>query len=181
MIIAQQKKQENIAEYLLYMWQIEDLIRAYNFNLLAIENEIISQFNLDAETNRQMVDWYDNLIQLMLNEKIEEKGHLQFVKNYINDLTNLHFKLLNSPYHTDYKKEFEKTTPYLADLVKKTNNKEKPFVEICLEGLYGALILKLSNKKISNETTEAVQAIGNFIAILTSKYQSLEQDADFLI
>ena len=28
MIIAQKKRKENIAEYLLYMWQIEDLIRA---------------------------------------------------------------------------------------------------------------------------------------------------------
>ena len=26
MIIASQKKKENIAEYLLYMWQIEDII-----------------------------------------------------------------------------------------------------------------------------------------------------------
>lgn len=28
MITASQKRKENIAEYLLYMWQIEDLIRA---------------------------------------------------------------------------------------------------------------------------------------------------------
>ena len=28
MITASAKKRENIAEYLLYMWQIEDLIRA---------------------------------------------------------------------------------------------------------------------------------------------------------
>ena len=33
MIIASQKKKENIAEYLLYMWQIEDIIRAYGLDI----------------------------------------------------------------------------------------------------------------------------------------------------
>ena len=32
MIIARQKRKENIAEYLLYMWQVEDLIRANKFD-----------------------------------------------------------------------------------------------------------------------------------------------------
>ena len=29
MFIAEQKKRDNIAEYLLYMWQLEDILRAY--------------------------------------------------------------------------------------------------------------------------------------------------------
>lgn len=33
MYISQQLKQQNIAEYLLYMWQIEDLIRANGFDM----------------------------------------------------------------------------------------------------------------------------------------------------
>ena len=33
MIIARRKRKENIAEYLLYMWQVEDLIRANNFDM----------------------------------------------------------------------------------------------------------------------------------------------------
>ena len=37
MIIASQKKKENIAEYLLYMWQIEDLIRVYKLDIDAIQ------------------------------------------------------------------------------------------------------------------------------------------------
>lgn len=37
MIIASQKKKENIAEYLLYMWQIEDIIRAYGLDIDQIQ------------------------------------------------------------------------------------------------------------------------------------------------
>ena len=33
MIIAKQKRKENISEYLLYMWQVEDLIRANHLDM----------------------------------------------------------------------------------------------------------------------------------------------------
>ena len=38
MIIARRKRKENIAEYLLYMWQVEDLIRANNFDMDSAKN-----------------------------------------------------------------------------------------------------------------------------------------------
>ena len=43
MLIAQQKLKENIAEYILYMYQIEDVIRAYNFDLERIMDEYVRQ------------------------------------------------------------------------------------------------------------------------------------------
>lgn len=179
MFIAQQKKKENIAEYILYMWQIEDLIRAYNLDLVAIENEIISQFNLDDKTHSQMVDWYDSMIQQMLNEKVTEKGHLQVIKNIISDLSNLHNNLLISKYHAEYKLEFEKLAPYLADLLKKIKDKDKSFVEISLESLYGVLMLKLKKTKISKETEEAISKIGAFISLLSEKYHKRDNDFEF--
>ena len=36
MLVAQKKLKENIAEYLLYMFQIEHVIRSFNFDLTAI-------------------------------------------------------------------------------------------------------------------------------------------------
>ena len=44
MIIARKKRKENIAEYILYMWQIEDIIRANNLNITKIENNIIQKW-----------------------------------------------------------------------------------------------------------------------------------------
>ena len=40
MIVARQKKKENIAEYLLYMWQIEDIIRACGGNIDVIKSRL---------------------------------------------------------------------------------------------------------------------------------------------
>ncbi len=181
MIISRKLKEENIAEYILYMWQIEDLIRAYAFDLVAIEREIISQFDLDEETLRELVDWYDNLIQLMLKEKVEEKGHIQAIKNIVSDLSKLHIRLLDSPFHPEYRKEFEKLLPYIKNLLEKTDAKEKSLVEILLEALYGILMLKLKKQKISQETLEASEKISNFISLLAQKYYDMENDYDFSI
>lgn len=49
MIIADKLKDSNRAEYLLYMWQVEDLIRAYKCDSERIANEYISRFDLTSE------------------------------------------------------------------------------------------------------------------------------------
>ena len=181
MIISREKKENNIAEYVIYMWQIEDLIRAYNLNLINIEAEIISQFNLEQDKHIEMVEWYDNLIQLMLNEKVVEKGHIQFLKNIVDDLTIFHLSLLKSSHHKQYQEEFEKMLPFLSDLLKKIKDKDKSLIEVCFETLYGILMLRLKKQEISKETQEATTQISNLISILSTKYHQSEQDPDFII
>ena len=44
MIIAQQKRKENIAEYLLYMWQVEDLLRACDLDDDRIDQLLVNRF-----------------------------------------------------------------------------------------------------------------------------------------
>ena len=53
MFIASQKKKENIAEYVLYMWQIEDIIRANNLNIESITANIIDKFTSLTDKQRQ--------------------------------------------------------------------------------------------------------------------------------
>ena len=50
MYISQQLKKQNIAEYLLYMWQVEDLIRANNFDMEKIR-----------ETSLILILWMRNI------------------------------------------------------------------------------------------------------------------------
>ncbi len=181
MYISRQKKKENIVEYILYMWQIEDLIRAYSFDLVAIEKEIISQFDIDEDQKNEMLDWYDNLIQLMLNEKVEESGHIQALKNIVNELSKLHISLLDSEFNDDYRSEFEALLPYIKDLLQKVNTKDKSTIEILFETLYGILMLKLKHEEISTATNEATIRIATFMSLLANKYHKLENDENFII
>ncbi len=54
MIIAEQKRRENIAEYLLYMYQVEDMIRANKLDFDSIERTLISKFDVPYGVKRDM-------------------------------------------------------------------------------------------------------------------------------
>ena len=114
MIIAQQKRNENIAEYLLYMWQIEDILRAYHLDINLIELNLISKYEIDDEKRLEVRDWYESLIKMMELENVKESGHLQINKNVIIRLADLHQELLKSPKFPEYGAEFYKTLPYIV-------------------------------------------------------------------
>lgn len=86
-----------MAEYLLYMWQIEDIIRANDLDIDKIKTNVIDKFQLDADQRKQMVEWYESLIDMMRREGVEKTGHLQLNKNVIIQLTDLHLALLKDP------------------------------------------------------------------------------------
>ena len=89
MYTASEKKRENIAEYILYMWQIEDLIRAYNLDIDRIDSEIIAQYqNLTDTQKRDLHEWYESLIDMMRREGVEKQGHKN-LSTFLFILTNL--------------------------------------------------------------------------------------------
>ena len=92
MKLAQQLRERNIAEYLIYMWQVEDLLRANKFDLDSMEDSIISRYADDEKT--EVREWYENLIDMMRDEGVMEHGHLQIHKNVIIQLTDLHNELI---------------------------------------------------------------------------------------
>jgi hypothetical protein len=77
MIIASAKRRENIAEYLIYMWHIEDLIRAHDLDIDKIKCNVISRFNVDDAQKREMEEWYESLIDMMRREGVAKSGHLR--------------------------------------------------------------------------------------------------------
>ena len=103
MYISQELRKKNIAEYLLYMWQVEDIIRAYGCSLSRLRHEYISQFDYDEEQKEDLTDWYGNLIRMMNQEGVREKGHIQILRIIVQDLSELHAMLLESvkfPFYT---------------------------------------------------------------------------------
>ncbi len=172
MYTASEKKRENIAEYLLYMWQIEDLIRAYGLDIDKIDSETISKYaNLTEEQRREMHDWYESLIDMMRREGVDKKGHLQLNKNVVIALDDLHRRLLADEKFAAYSAEFYKTLPYIVELRAKAGDDKVGEIETCLNALYGILMLRLQGKEISEETMEAVKQISKFMAHLSHYYK----------
>lgn len=117
MYIAQKLRKESIAEYLLYMWQMEDLIRAYGCSLSRIRKEYISKFdNYTDEQKDEEADWFGNLIRMMNEEGKREHGHLNINEVLLQDLTDLHEQLLESNKFPFYNAEYYKVLPYIVEL-----------------------------------------------------------------
>ena len=177
MLIAKQKKKENIAEYLLYMWQIEDIIRANKLDINLIEENIINKFDLDEAIRQEMIDWYTGLIEMMKLENVTETGHLQINNNIIIDLTDLHLRLLKTPQEANYIASYYRTLPFIVELRTRQENKDLPELETCFSALYGFLLLRLQGKDISGETQAAIAQISSFLRLLSSKYKA-EKDGE---
>lgn len=179
MIIAQEKKKTNLAEYILYMWQVEDLIRAYKFDIETIDKNIISQFQEKEDKKTEIKAWYDNLIEMMKVEKIQEKGHLQIIKNNINELNDFHLYLLNEAKYIEYIKLRELANLNILEFRSKANlSIDISEIEVCFTALYGILMLKLQKKEITKDTLGAINTFTKMLALLTDKYQKFEESKE---
>lgn len=177
MLIARQKKDENIAEYLLYMWHIEDILRANKLDIGQVKINIIDKFQQSESIETEMLEWYEGLIEMMKIEGVTEKGHLQINKNVIIDLTDLHLRLLKSPQESEYIGTYYNTLPFIVELRAKSEDKSIPEIETCLSALYGFLLLRLQQKEISGETQSAISQISSFLRQLSVKYKQQKDGA----
>jgi len=171
MYISEHLKQQNIAEYLLYMWQVEDTIRAYKLDIEAIASDYIPRFNLDAVQSTQLRDWYEGMIQMMREEGIVNVGHLQVNNSIIVLLMDLHLQILKSPKHTIYSALYYKALPFIVELRNKSNSQDKCEIENCFDALYGIMLLRMQGKPISNETEAAITHITKVIGMLSEYYK----------
>ncbi|MBR6588968.1 MAG: DUF4924 family protein [Bacteroidaceae bacterium] len=171
MFVSKQLKESNIAEYLLYMWQVEDMIRANGMDMERISQTLVAPARLDAEREAQLVEWYENLIEMMRMEGVSERGHLQINKNIIALLTDLHLQLLKSTKFPFYSAAYYKALPFIVELRTQGDNRNLSELENCFEVLYGVLLLKLQKRDISEGTLQAVKSISQLLGLLSDYYK----------
>ena len=175
MFIAKKLRQDNIAEYVLYMWQVEDIIRAHNLSIDAIEEQIVNKFDQPEDVKSEIKAWYEGLIEMMRMESKIENGHLTININTIQDLTELHLQLLETPNEADYISAYYKTLPFIVELRAKTENKNIPELETCFAAMYGFLLMRLKKQEISGETQAAISQIGSLLRMLSLKYKQYSE------
>lgn len=169
MFIAQELRKKSIAEYLLYMWQVEDIIRVYGCSLSRIRREYIEQFDYDDEQKEDLADWYGNLVTMMNQEGKREHGHLQINQIVLQDMAELNAQLLNSTKFPFYNAEYYKVLPFIVELRNK-GDKEVGEIETCMNALYGTMLLRLQKKDITPNTEHAIKEITTFIGMLSDYY-----------
>lgn len=176
MFIADELRKTNIAEYLLYMWQIEDTIRAFDCSLSRIKREYVERFDYTEEQKEDEVDWFGNLIRMMNEEGCREQGHLQINKVTMQMLIELHTQLLASPKFPFYNSAYYKVLPFIVELRNKGANKEENEIETCFNSLYGVMMLRLQKKEITPNTLHAVKEISTLMGMLSDYYKKDKEE-----
>ena len=175
MYIANELRKKNIAEYLLYMWQVEDTIRAFGCSLPRIRREYIARFDYDDEQLEEEADWFGNLVRMMNEEGCRDGGHLQINRVTLQLLTELHQQLLESPKFPFYNAAYYKVLPFIVELRQKSKisnlNSQTSEIETCLNLLYGVMMLRLQKKEVTPNTEHAVHEISTFIGMLADYYK----------
>jgi len=142
-------KTDNIAEYILYLWQIEDYLRA---------------FPQQAEASTELHE----LSEMMHREGILERGHLQLAQNALTELEELHVQLLDED--AMYRASILRLTPQLNLLKAKTDRPTMSDIEACLVLLYQVMLLRLQQKEITPETASVQQQATQLLRFLSSAY-----------
>ena len=142
-------KKDNIAEYILYLWQMEDYLRA---------------FPQQAEATQELHE----LNEMMHREGIIDGGHLALANNALAELEELHRTLLNED--AMYRAALIRLTPQLNLLKAKTDKPTMSDIEACLVLLYQIMLLRLQKREITPETTGVQQQATQVLQFLSKTY-----------
>ena len=176
MLVAQNLRKTNIAEYILYMWQVEDLLRSCSFDPEKIDQQLVSRFASDEDATKKIAAWYNNLAAMMKHEHVREKGHVQAIVNLVNDLNEFHLKMLEIQKDQEYIRLYRLNKEAIIDFIQRSGSTSENEVEACLNALYGVVLLKLKNAEISEMTLKTIVGFGHLIGHLSARYIQFEND-----
>lgn len=174
MSLAVQKLKQNVAEYVIFLWQMEDLVRAVDFDTQALD-EFVRSFTPDEAAFVIEKEWFTALVKQMRREGVELRGHITEVHELIFELNYLHNTMANLVKDKTYIDLYRKAQPNIKEYVSRTDGKATNDVEVCLTALYGMLLLRLKKEPISEETKDAMQSFSNLLARLAHHYRLMKQ------
>lgn len=174
MLVAHQKQNENIAEYILYMYQMEDIIRAFQFDLESIVQHTVLPITDNAAEIAEYRAWYEGLIREMKAQRIELKGHLADIQDIVIELSYLNSTLLTVYNDEKYKMLNNQAVSTLEEFKVKSNLQDKNTIEILLHAMYMKLLMRLKKQEISSETEEAFDTMRIQLAYLVKSYHQMK-------
>ncbi len=174
MIIARELRKQNIAEYLIYMFQLEDLIRAHHADINKLYEAHIKHFAVDKQQLQEIKEWYATFCKMMKEENILEKGHLQFLKHKISELESFHYQLMQAHEEQEYQQLFMNCKEDIEIFREKSGFGSDEWIEPALTALYSILLLRMKKAEITKETTESIDRISRWMAVLAQRFKDFE-------
>ncbi|MFR9602729.1 MAG: DUF4924 family protein [Rikenellaceae bacterium] len=171
---AQRLRHENIAEYILYIWQLEDLIRALQFSPEAIYSQFVApRTQLSPQDQTTLLEWYVQIAELLQKEEKEEKGHIEHTLHLIADLHNLHLQLLKLPIGARYRALYAQLEEAIPDLRAVIKNSVSD-TELCFRALYATILYRVKGEGGKNAVADTIEYVSPVIAELAQIFRKSE-------
>lgn len=171
MVIAEQKKQNNIVEYIIHIYQSEDLIRAFDCDLEKVNEYVLKHIPNEVDKS-EMKQWYANLLSQMKEDKVLTSGHIKSIQNEVENIEQLKEQLLQDD--TEFKRIYDKAYPQIKGMLELASGKISSEIQICINGVYGMLLAKINGREIPEDVQPAIEEFGNVLSYLSYKYKQYE-------
>lgn len=174
MDIARQKRDENIAEYILYIWQLEDLLRALGFEPRAVFETLVAPREGTDEWKLSALEWYMEIADLLTKEGKAEGGHLDHTLHLVGEMNDLHLMLMEQPAGRHYRELFARLAPSLPALRATLGRDDVSDIELAFRGLYAAMLYRMKGLRVE-VTDEVVELVSPVVATLADMYHKVER------
>lgn len=178
MDISRQLRAQNVAEYILYLWQLEDLFRSLQFSPEAIFSQFVApRKELSPDEQRTLHGWYIDMCDLLEKEGKRQSGHAQHTLHLIADLNDLHLRLKELPIGARYRALLVPLDEALPDLRESAGDAARGIsdIELCFRALYGAILYRLKGDSGRGAVEDTLAFISPVIAELASIYGRAER------
>ncbi len=151
--MTMKSKHDNIAEYVLYLWQMEDVVRAFGDDEAMRRNKFLSE-----------------LQDMMRTEGVYAEGHTQIALVAQQEMEEWHERLLQED--ARYRGAMLQILPSLTLLKARSDNPTQTDISMMLVFLYEVMMLRLQKKPISEPTLALQQQVSRQLAYLSAKYRN---------
>ena len=118
---------------------------------------------------------FHQLILQMQKDDVQESGHLSSLQELMFSLNDLHLQLLNTLEEERYVEFYHWASEYIKELKTKMNKPDMTEIEVCMNGLYAFMLLKMKGNDITEETAEAMRLFSQMLRYLSKKYHEINQ------
>lgn len=158
-MMMMKSKHENIAEYILYLWQMEDLVRAF-----------------PNDEALQQTEFLRDLLNMMRTEGVMSSGHVQIAQIALGELEDLHADLLDT--EATYRAAYMQLLPQLNILKSKSDNPVQSDLSMMFVFLYNIMLLNMQKKPISQPTAALQQQVTQLLRYLSKTYKERLERCD---
>lgn len=170
MVLAERKKQENISEYIIYMYQTELLIRSVDLDFDKINTGVVDSIPKGSVDKDELAAWYADVIAQMQTEGLEKEGHLSYVQAEVQKLSDLSVQLLGE--NENYRQVFNAARPAIRESVISSEGLVNDPIQACINGVFGLLLSRMNGNTVDQEQMDKVEHFGNVLSYLSHFYKA---------